>query len=862
MINTPELFPFVLLRVAGGSLVNFQATETPATIAATVEIMHVRRKSVEQAKAISEELYDLVPTMSDASVRQLWITVRRNIHNQKILPSIPGRAFAVLPTALQRKVRSYNRLHAKLQLLEKQAEEQYESEIKSAKHAFASLLRETPHFQNGLLLSSATIGASLEKYLSSDPAQKTAITKKERSFMEYLSRMYTKPTPFSSFTHLAIATFAAADKSKDLVGFKSLDTTSHTHLNHDLYRYLYGLLMGRQEVKQLLPIALNPTIKRTDDSYNFLTNHNNQEAFQHIGITSSLDIFYTLVATAPHSLRYQELINLIVTKKYVNASTKDIAQYIDQLIDLGFFELDLGVSGIDREWDKKLLQQLSPLAANWSQLAEVARGLAKLRKLADEYETAPTTKRRQLLNDAFEMTSLTYQLLGAVPKSQEKQAKAHHKEGEVFRRTYSTDFTFEPHQLWYEDTILADQPTVSRNIKNSLESLGDLLARTRGFDRCHEEQEKMAEFFKATYGLSAIVSVLQFYKDYSRKKDELKTAPATTRRNSKNKKMLDVFMKNLSQQTISDEITFGRSAVAHLSSIPNPASFAAFFHAYQAGRDTRLVLNSTAEGSGKMFSRFLHLFNDSVTQQLRQTRNLSNNDILFAEVTDASFFNANLHPRLMPCEIITPGGHSALPSPAQLRVDDLTVSHHKSRSRLMLRHTPSGKEVMVFDLGFQNKRGRSKLYNLLCAFSFGPHHNTHALLGRINDRFKASSSTMDSVAILPRVIYENQIVLQRKEWHVPKSKLPARETSKAEGAYFLRLQQWRHALHIPDEVFIRGAHYKPQYISFKNPFLLSIFESSIRSCQDSLRIEEMLPHGEQLASTGGRAVEFLAQWDI
>jgi hypothetical protein len=57
----------------------------------------------------------------------------------------------------------------------------------------------------------------------------------------------------------------------------------------------------------------------------------------------------------------------------------------------------------------------------------------------------------------------------------------------------------------------------------------------------------------------------------------------------------------------------------------------------------------------------------------------------------------------------------------------------------------------------------------------------------------------------------------------------------------------------------RGLHRKPQYISFRNPFLVALFVSIARNCRTRLSIEEMLPAGDQLTPTGGRVVEFLTQ---
>lgn len=865
MVFLPKLFPVILLRTAGGphtDLLPLELSETAATIA---DRICLQESAAEFASAITSGLYEIIPTVTDSASRRLLIDVRRNAHNNRPLPRISPNIYKALPQALQHAVDEYTQLQTKVRSLDKLAEQNYLKEVKNAKRAFRALLRQNTSFQNGLLLSSSTIAPSLKKYLDSVTDQKAAITKKERSFMEYLSRMYTKPSPFSSFTHLSVGTISRRTQNDKIIFFENFDIKSRVQLNHELYKYIYGLLMRQPEAKRLLPISPNPTIKRKDGAYSFLTNHDNLEAFQRIDVTPALDVFYTLAAKAPRPLSYQELADLIVSRKYIKASPSEVTQYIDELIELGFFELRLGVSGIDKEWDKKLVQLLTPLTDNWPPFAGVAQGLARIRSLASSYGDAPTTKRRQLLEEAFEEFKTASKLLGGrLEKSEKQPAQEETQQNDkIFRHVHSADFKFHPHRLWYEDTALRAQPKISPRIRHGLELLGDLLARVESFDGCQREQERMAFFFKSKYGEDAVVDLLQFYKDYLHAKDELekRDIPATTKREQSNKKALGIFLKNIDKPLNTDEVAFGRQTTKHLKPTKHVASFAAFLHAYCADEDIRLVLNSTAAGYGKMFSRFLYLFDDKLTAQLRQ-RNRAPEDMLYAEVTDASFFNANLHPRIMPYEIITPGGHPALPASAHLYAHHLEISYNESEARLILRHRPTGKEVKVFDLGLQGQKGRSMLYSLLGSFGLSPHHNANALSHHINEHVKNTASAQDSIEILPRIIYENCIVLQRKSWHVPKTQLPIRNTAESDYTYFMRVQRWRHDYGIPKEVFVRGARRKPQYISFNDPFLVAIFESCVRNCNDMLRIEEMLPNSKQVTETQGRVVEFLAQWEM
>lgn len=860
MSGSAELFPVVLARVAGGPLADLQKIEVPLTAAAAAKIFREQKKLAELAAVASDALYAETPKLTDAETRRFWINARRDMHNGRALPDISSDAYAALPAGLQKIVREHRRRQTKLVALQKNMAELYASEINLAKKAFKSLLRQ-PNFRNGLLLSSTSIYPSLQEYLS-DGSSRPAVTKKERSFTEYLSRMYTKPSPFATFTHLAAAEFSDGGPFAD-----DFTTEHHIQLNHELYRYLFGLLARQPDVRRRLLVRPNPTIKKQDGAYHFLVNHENREAFQHIVATPSLDVLYALVSGAGRAVSTYEIARYISAKKYIRASAAEIEAYMDQLIEYGFFELDTGVSGIDREWDAKLAQQLAPLGTHMPWLTDVVDGLVSLRGLAVCYGTAPTAVRQQLLQQAFgTFKKSVCEPLGATFSDAKKPEKSAAKTAgetpdDIFRRTYTADYTFDPHQLWYEDTTLARAPKLPLALQGSLQTLGSLLAKMRQFDGCLAERERLTDFFVAKYGRNATVDLLQLYRDYAvdPKNAEQLTA-AQKRREKANHQALELFWKQVKNGASADEVRFDSASVAHLPVASSPASFGAFLHLYGSGRSFRLVLNGTAEGYGKMFSRFLHIFDPAVTGRLRQIWKNPDENTLFAEVTDASFFNANLHPRIMPYEIATPGGHPALPPGAQLSVNDLAVAYDAAAKQVTLLHRPSGKRVVALDLGFQGRRGRSKLYRLLCTFGPGPHHPVYALLDRIDDGVKART-TAGGATVLPRIVYENRIVLRRKAWQIAKDQLPCRGAAESDQEYFSRANLWRHGLGMPDEIFVKGAQRKPQYVSFRNPFLVAVLASVIRGCQE-LHVEEMLPDSSQLDATAGRAVEFLAQWHM
>ena len=301
------------------------------------------------------------------------------------------------------------------------------------------------------------------------------------------------------------------------------------------------------------------------------------------------------------------------------------------------------------------------------------------------------------------------------------------------------------------------------------------------------------------------------------------------------------------------------------------------------------VLNSSFSGFGKMFSRFLHIYED-VSEDVKKWNRALARDKLFIEDCDASYFNANLHPPLMPYEIWMPGSHNSLQPEQQIPVTDLQIRIDGKSDELKLVHSPSGKQIHVFDLGFQGHAGRSPLYRLLETFTAVEYLSYYPLItglrNHLNDHNDAKEQNEKTAAIsfIPRVVYEGQIVLKRKTWFVPKALLPFKQPGEGRWQYFLRVNRWRIEQNIPDEIFVvvnpdpgnRQGNakdpedhkklgrddYKPQYICFRNPLLINLFEKLIQKVPEFLKIEEMLPNSQQLLALGEsrRVTEFVVQW--
>lgn len=362
------------------------------------------------------------------------------------------------------------------------------------------------------------------------------------------------------------------------------------------------------------------------------------------------------------------------------------------------------------------------------------------------------------------------------------------------------------------------------------------------------------------------------------------------------KKWTDAFVSKMKERSINNEQidlkledvkAINTELLSVSASEKKNRSYGIFAQLYRDPKDPKkwmCVLNGSFPGFGKMFSRFLHIFDESVTTNIRDWNQKLSADDLLLEDHDASYFNANLHPPLMPYEIWMPSGNNTLPSNKQIPITDIQLTYNSEENELQLIHIPSKKRVYVFDLGFQGHQGRSQLFQMLEKFSLAQYLGAYSLVNALNNLKNSTTpdlSKKPAITIKPRIMYENNIILQRKAWLVPKPILPLRKSGEDSWTYFSRLNEWRNLNDLPDEVFIfitnRGDSenmkpedrkklgrddYKPQYIHFHNPFLVNLFEKLIEKVPNVLRIEEMLPASKNLQKFNDQShvTECVLQW--
>lgn len=857
-----KLFPYVLVRVAGGSLNDWKKTELNETLKIYSEITEKTLQLQKTQTALSNALHGYISTVKDKKTRFLLIQLRRDIHNSKSVAYFSPENLRSLPNKLQALLEKYSSLTEEITLLHKQGEKLFIKESNSSRIIFSKLLQQ-PNFRNGILLSSSTLIGGAKIY---DPKKYTP--KLERSLIKYLTRMYTKPSPFSTFTQLGIGTFTEEPN------IKSNKMFSRVQLNHVIFQYLLGLLIQNKTIRKQLTVKLNFTIEKKDGQFVFHTNNFNREAFQRINVTPALEIIISFI-NQQNLWTYDELVTRLQNEKFTSIKRKELEKYIDNLLSFGFLEFDFGISGMAPDWDKQLITKLTPLQEICPEIKDLIKTLQDIRSAAERYQIAETKVREELLDDAYTKIRETCLLLhkaAKLPKSEHitfkngyEPKKHRHMTDKVFRFRYTTKFMLKKHSLWYEDTGVTN-PISLPPIQKQLHSLQELLSRMGRFDSCTEKQYDLADFFKMIYGTDTSVDLLEFYEKVSQKeKDEKKSKSKSVsdlvkNRRQENQTLLDTFAPQINDQMTSDEITISKNHISHIQPENETASYGAFFQIAQHKNAYQLILNAAVPGYGKLFSRFLPLFPEEITGTIRKWNKPLSKELLYAEATDASIFNANHHPALVSYEIRMPGGYNSLPQKQQILLTDIEVAYDTTTNRLKLLDKTTKKQIYVFDFGFQGPDGRSKLYSFLTKFTPGDHYKADALMIKINELVKKRFKKGE-IVMLPRIVYDNSIILQRKSWHVPASALPKRE-NETDWEYFHKVNSWKDQYNIPEEMFVTEGEEKPQYISYSNPLLLQVFEKIIEKTKKELIITEMSPLSDELESRNGdkKVSEFFVQW--
>lgn len=952
-----KLFPHALIRIGGGPYDHLESIQIQKTPALLEDIIALSHQAQQLRLAISDSLFARLPEIEDPTLQKKLLNLKRDVFNGRNLsPTKVALLQENLPKPGQ--ISQYVQTLDQIQQLETSGEQCYKQELELVRARLQSLTKDE-NLRRGLVLSSQSLLRSCDWYAGKNPKKlKKQDLKTELSLVKYLTRIYGKTSPFSTFTHLAMGSlnegggdgqlFAGTPAPQEPVG--------HIRVNNFIFKSLQGLLPQHPAYRNWIRVRPNPTLVREDQNYLYLTNSNNVESFQRIPLNPVLDLFWELCAQKPEGLRFMEII--AEAGEAVEASEEDLTAYVCQLLEYGFLEYNFEVSGIDPDWDMGFLA----VARQWDtatvpHLNELLEVLQHLREKSKIYADLDSAGRISMLEEVFKRFRQVYiaiHIEAGLPEEERlseeenrarKQARkdetspegGHEDEDEdedelaegeeqVFKHSSSTWFTFKPEQMFYEDAAFPEALELNRDAMAALlDEMNQLYTQLDLFNVSNDELLLIQDYFQKKYSqpVDLLTFYEAFYRDYKKPQAENKHKQelAQARRKSEPEKLAEIEaelallkeeeqrfqlaaheelrnQRNAWDAAFKTRINFDPSQTRlqladvvannqdqNRTSKEARTSYALFLQPFCETREdgsTRLmaVINSNPNGFGKLFSRFLHIFDPKFTKTVRQFNRDLDPDAYLLEDTDASFFNANLHPPLMPHEIWMPGGQNSLPPENHVPITEIKIGIDQETARVALTHKE--KALYVFDLGFQSIKGRSELFQLLARFSKAQYITWSGLVGAVNQSARKEEKEGASVTWQPRIVLEDRLVLQRRTWVFSKAALPVALPEDNPWSWYRRVYEWKTAHGLPNDVFVIMNNlrsndklepeerkkvgrddYKPQLISFNSPVLVRLFEKLVDKTPRTMTLSEMLPAPSQLQKFGDSRfiTELVVQWE-
>jgi hypothetical protein len=891
-----QFFPHFICRVAGvpaGGLEDLVAVESVAACRA------LRESEAELGQLrgpLSEALFEAIGGLEDPALRRDLLRLKRDVHN---LRPLDRSILEQVPRSLIPDLERYDRLTCSLRQAEDRFEACFEAELVGIRRRFQKAIADAD-FRNGVLLASTTLFDEIERYRRAEAEHPGAKARQvERSLLRYYTRTAVKTSPFSTFCAILPGQLG---NDPGFLGHPR-EKSSVLRLNKAIYPFLVQAITARPAVRRHLSVELNPTLRRMDGRWRFLSGAGRREVFQHLAPHPVLDLLLNILKErGPRTLA--ALTEALLEE--VEASEDAITAYLDRLLDAGFLRLRLGIREQEVDWDRCLCRLLEGVEDDLAR--RTVDFLQEYRRLADAYAEAPLERRRALLE---RVTALVDGYFASVEE---------------------TEGWIPGTEALFEDAGVAGGKA---SLVLGLGDLEDLLAEyvrlIHPFIWLLGEQANMRHFFDEHYGSetasdagSAPVPLLRFYEDYYRehlaghleRQEQLQEQPAGDADEERDSEMF-ARLSNPFQLELVEKLNEARHGLARrirelwraapdaeeivlerrdleelaagLPDLEAPfRSVSLFVQFVPGGRENRdrMVLDEVLGGFGKYFSRFLYLLPAEVEKDLvASNRRLARSEL--AEICGDASYNGDLHPPLLPQEIAYPtaeGGRAR----EQISVSDLAVEPDpRCPFRVRLVHVTTGREVIPVDLGFRNPRLRPLLFQMLsrmtpaAAFVLNPPVRPTELEESGNGGLEAPARVIHR----PRVSYRGRLVLARRRWTLPQALFPGRDRRESEAGYFLRIQRWREDLGLPEEVFVRIVDLKgerrvrpekmwpgqippgrtalgkrpglrdhlikPQYVDFRNPLLVDLFSRMTENLEKfEVILEERLPGRDHLISSG------------
>ena len=708
---------------------------------------------------------------------------------------------------------------------------------------------DNPVLQNGLLYSSHSL---LERLPSFRDKPSVLFRKKEwqtaRTLAQYLTRIAAKTSPFAGFTAIGVA----GTGNNPPTGIDPEHTSAYQY-NHLLFSWLKELFLAYPPLYHLLDVRINQMVLTSEEDYMFLLNSRNVESVQYLEKQPLVNWIITLLQKG--SLRYDLLVGEIAVA--TEESTQAIEPYLLQLLSIGLLDFDWELPLASRRFLSLFTKKIKALP-EFEKKEFITGVLDFLQKTITTYPLLPSPMEKKLL-----LQSVSRQLLVLKKELFPEDNPAPQDKG-FFGRFLPLDYPFSDEQVIYEDKYLPFAGQLSQDQLTHFTKRFDLVFNLVKTYVYNDSSSLIKDTFSQGSASGKPVPLLLFYEKYYQiHKSREETSPAGNT-------LVQWVKKNISGNAREVSLPLEAFRVSDRENNKQTVeNYGALIQPFEDHGHPCAVVNATFRGNGRMWGRYLDHLPPVILKAVRDKKELQQNDCLLAEISDASCMNANLHPPILPYQIVIAMGESDFPPEQQLALKDLVIDLNPDEKTVFLMHKPTGKRVVPFDMGLEAPANRSPMYRMLLEFS--PVFPSHRFF---NQAVNAVFSEKDSQGIrhLPRIHMDNQLILQRRSWQIPLDRIPLQPAGYSLYQYYCLLRDWQRSLSLPNLVFYTlipapvsdeapRDQFKPQFLDFSSPVLVDLFQRQIKKGH-GVKIEEMLPMPEQLKEhkDGVFCQEWVIEW--
>jgi len=828
-----DYFPIVVVRKGGGELSvldNFKFISMD-------KIIYEFSTFEEQLKLLKNnivyDLHKLIGGEDDVKLKRLLINFKRDFFNERNTDKYSDT------------IKNYNAFNQKHKIYSQKLID-YKDELNKYRNhhndkiisSIEQLKEASKHYflKNGLLFSSDVLSYEIHKnyFIGADNIN----NKNKRIFisiLKYLSRSVTKTTPFSTFNSL----FFLEHNDGRYIPITCPINDTNFRITNLFFHYVKELLLNDLDFKKGLSVYPNSTIyneKKELNRFIFFINKNNNESFKKLDRSPILNFIREKASIETCS--YNFLLNQIDT-----ATVEDkisILIFIDSLIELGFLHIEYPVLLSDENWINQLLNYLTT-EKSFNNSKKIRNLILLLKRIqATILEIKDTNRKSEIIKEIYiEISNFFIEVNPTIDFIQKVT----------------------PQNLFYEDTFSESKSVIpSESIHRVFKSLKLVFSSLNNVPYKNSLIFFLGSILAEKY--NGQLPLLLFYKEIYLKylnKFTLSKSSLHFFQESFKKIALIVNEGSLSGDSI-DLSDFVDSSESEIK-----ITFGAYLQVTNENWD-KIVLNSFSNGDGSNISRFLNYIPERYIKKIKNYNRETYDGQILSEITEASIHNANVYPPLVNHTINIVDNNSLKKSYKSIDLKDINVFYDDKKGMILKNH--ENVEIIPKSFSLEGLERRSKFLQFLDIFNPTDFLGYQLYVQKINQLYENKLNKKDIVYV-PRLVFGESIVLQRKKWLVKKEVLInlCKKTKDKLDDYFLKINQWLIQNKIPKEVFItiekrdfkkpQSDNYKPQYINFESPIFVLLFIDLIKKGNETIEITEMYPNSSHIKQTGGYVKEYV-----